>query len=57
MLPTFDPVMGLLDTGLAVPQNWLVDGTGKWLWAQLGFNPAATDWEDEMLKRLEGLKK
>lgn len=57
VLTAYDLVMGLLDTGLAIPQNWLVDATGTWRSTRLGFNPSATDWEGEMLRRLEGMKK
>jgi len=43
--------------GWAIPQNWLVDPTGKWRWLEMGYDSAEPDWVGSMLKRVEELKK
>ena len=53
-LLAYDFALGLLD-GIAIPQNWIVDGKGKWKLTQLGYG-AEPDWPGEMLKRLESTK-
>ena len=56
VIPAYDLVMSLRDSGFGIPQNWLVDPTGKWRSLQLGFNPSETDWEGMVLKKLEGMR-
>ena len=51
VLLAYDFTRNLLD-GIGIPQNWIVDGQGKWRWTQLGFG-AEPDWQGEMLKRIE----
>lgn len=55
VLPAYSLVVNLLD-GYAIPQNWVVDPAGKWRWTQIGFGGAA-DWMDDMIQRLESVKK
>jgi thiol-disulfide isomerase/thioredoxin len=57
VIPAYDLVMSLRDSGFGIPQNWLVDPTGKWRSLQLGFNPSETDWESMVLTKLEGMKR
>ncbi|MGA2594568.1 MAG: TlpA disulfide reductase family protein, partial [Bryobacteraceae bacterium] len=55
VLPAYSLVVSLLD-GFAIPQNWLVDPSGTWRWTQIGFG-AESDWEGDMIQRLEAVKK
>lgn len=55
VLPAYSLVVNLLD-GYAIPQNWVVDPAGTWRWTQIGFGGAA-DWMDDMIQRLESVKK
>lgn len=55
VLPAYSLVVNLLD-GFAIPQNWVVDPRGMWRWTQIGFS-AAPDWADDMIQRLESVKK
>jgi thiol-disulfide isomerase/thioredoxin len=55
VLPAYSLVVNLLD-GYAIPQNWVVDPVGTWRWTQIGFGGAA-DWMDDMIQRLESVKK
>lgn len=55
VLPAYSLVVNLLD-GYAIPQNWVVDPKGTWRWTQLGFG-GASDWADDMIQRLESVKK
>ena len=50
----YDFTRTLLDD-IAIPQNWILDKQGKWLWTQLGFG-AEPDWPGAMLQRLESTK-
>jgi thiol-disulfide isomerase/thioredoxin len=56
VLPAVDLVRKMLDDGLAIPQNWLLDATGKWRLTQIGFNVTETDWAGAVTKKLEALK-
>jgi thiol-disulfide isomerase/thioredoxin len=51
VIPAFTFV-GQLVGFLSVPRMWIVDGTGKWVWEQVGFDANATDWEQDVLKKL-----
>lgn len=42
----------LLD-GIGIPQNWLLDAKGNWIWTQLGFDASDPDWAGTMIKKLE----
>lgn len=55
VLPAYSLVVNLLD-GFAIPQNWVVDPRGMWRWTQIGFG-GAPDWADDMIQRLESVKK
>lgn len=39
--------------GYGIPQNWIIDAQGKWLWQNVGFDPVSSTWEDDMLALLE----
>ncbi len=38
-----------------IPQNWVVDAKGKWLWAQIGYG-AEENWAQEVIQKLESAK-
>lgn len=40
---------------LAVPQTWIVNGKGIWLWQQLGYD-GDPDWVRSMLAKIEAVK-
>ena len=53
VLPAFSTVVSLLD-GLAIPQNWIVDDKGAWLWRQIGFRDEnEAEFENEILEHLQ----
>ena len=54
VLLAYEFTRGLLE-GIAIPQNWIIDTTGKWRLTQIGYG-AEPDWPGEMLKKLEGTK-
>lgn len=54
VVPAFTFV-GQLVGFLSVPRMWIVSSTGKWLWEQVGFDANATDWEEEVLKKLDAV--
>ena len=55
VLPAYAFLANKIDVN-SIPRNWLVNGNGKWLWEQIGFNSTEPDWEKTMLARLEGTK-
>ncbi len=56
VLPAFSTVVSLLD-GYAIPQNWVVDDTGVWLWRQIGWaGESEADFENEILEHLQSAK-
>ena len=55
VLPAYSLTQDLLDT-VGIPQNWVVDPSGKWRWTQIGFL-GAPDWVEDMIQRLEAVKK
>jgi thiol-disulfide isomerase/thioredoxin len=56
VLPAFSEVVSLLD-GFAIPQNWIVDEKGAWLWRQIGWSAKnETDFEKEILEHLQAAK-
>jgi len=56
VLPAYSVVVSLLD-GFAIPQNWIVDPNGSWLWSQIGYGGGTdADFQREMLQKLESLK-
>jgi hypothetical protein len=54
VLPANSFVTGLLDL-VAIPQNWIVDIKGEWLWTG-GPNVSDAEWEPAMLKQLESAR-
>jgi thiol-disulfide isomerase/thioredoxin len=52
-----DLVWDLIPDGLGIPQNWIVDGSGKWRWQQVGFGmDDAQEWGKKLVERLEQTK-
>lgn len=54
VLPAYSLVVGMLD-GYAIPQNWVVDPTGKWQWTQFGYG-AEDNWAEVMMQKLESAR-
>ena len=54
VLPAYSFVNGLLDS-VPIPQNWIVDPQGTWVWTQIGFKPNG-NWENSILQALETAK-
>lgn len=54
VLPAYAFTLNLLN-GVAIPQNWLVDGKGAWQWTQVGFG-ADDAWQKDMLAKMEAVK-
>jgi thiol-disulfide isomerase/thioredoxin len=55
VLLAYGYVRDLLD-GIGIPQNWIVDRNGVWLWTQGGFDASDADWVNTMLAKLEQAK-
>jgi hypothetical protein len=55
VLPAHSLVLNLLEDNWAIPQNWVVDTKGNWLWTQMGFGEQE-DWGQEMMQKLESAK-
>jgi thiol-disulfide isomerase/thioredoxin len=55
VLPAYSLVNNLLDGNVPIPQNWIVDPKGKWLWTQFGFG-AEDNWAQVMTQKLESAK-
>jgi thiol-disulfide isomerase/thioredoxin len=55
VLPAHSLVLNLLEDDWAIPQNWVVDTKGNWLWTQMGFGEQE-DWGQEMMQKLESAK-
>ena len=52
------PLVNSLQVGVGydgIPQNWVVDSKGNWLWTQMGYG-AENDWEQVMIQKLESAK-
>jgi len=54
VLPAYSYVVNLLN-GYAIPQNWIVDPKGSWLWTQVGYGSDDT-WVQDMIQKLEATK-
>lgn len=55
VVPAYNLVRNVLNT-TGIPQNWVVDPKGAWRWTQIGFL-GQPDWADDMIQRLESVKK
>lgn len=55
VLPAYTLLSNKVDVN-SIPRNWLVDAKGKWQWEQIGYDSTDSDWEKNMLTRLEGVK-
>ena len=55
VLSAYNFVLGLLDL-VGIPQNWIIDPTGKWRWTQFGYESSAENWVESMIRRLESVK-
>ncbi len=42
--------------GIAIPQVWVVDPNGKWLWEKLGFDFEKGGWREGVLEKIGTLK-
>jgi hypothetical protein len=57
MLPAYSTVVTLLD-GYAIPQNWIVDPTGRWRWRQIGWSVGSdTEFEKKILEHLDSARR
>ncbi len=54
VLPAYSYVVNLLN-GFAIPQSWLVNGKGAWLWTQVGYG-ADDNWQKDMLAKLDSMR-
>ena len=54
VLPAYSLVVTLLN-GFTIPENWVVDPKGAWLWTQIGFG-ADDAWVQDMIQKLEMTK-
>ncbi|MGB6130881.1 MAG: TlpA disulfide reductase family protein [Acidobacteriaceae bacterium] len=54
VLPAYSYVMKLLN-GFAIPQTWLLNGKGTWLWTQVGYG-GDNAWQKDMLAKAESLE-
>lgn len=56
VLPAYGFVVNLLD-GYAIPQSWLIDGKGKWMWREIGYGGNEEEtWVKEMTQKLDTMK-
>jgi thiol-disulfide isomerase/thioredoxin len=53
VLPAYSYTVNLLN-GFAIPQNWIVDGKGVWLWTQTGYG-ADDAWQKDMQAKIESV--
>lgn len=42
-------------SGVAIPQNWIVDAKGAWTWTQIGFG-GSDSWQKDMLAKIDAVK-
>jgi len=54
VLPAYSYVMKLLN-GFSIPQTWLLNGKGTWLWTQVGYG-GDNAWQKDMLAKAESLE-
>jgi len=55
VVPAYTMVNNLLDDYVTIPQNWIVDTKGTWLWTQIGYGDEG-DWAQTMTQKLEAAK-
>jgi thiol-disulfide isomerase/thioredoxin len=55
VIPALSLVNSVLDDDVAIPQNWIVDTKGTWLWTQIGYGDEG-DWAQTMTQKLEAAK-
>jgi hypothetical protein len=41
---------------VGIPQVWIVDARGKWLWEQLGFGLDRGNWYESVLEKIEAAR-
>ena len=56
VVPAYAFVNSVLEGGIAIPQNWIVDPRGKWRYTQFGFDSAEPDFSGQMLRKLESVR-
>jgi thiol-disulfide isomerase/thioredoxin len=54
VLPAYSFTVNLLN-GYAIPQNWIIDTKGTWLWTQIGYG-ADDAWQKDMLAKIMSVK-
>jgi len=56
VVPAYSTAVTLLD-GYAIPQNWIVDPTGRWRWRQIGWSAGSdAEFEKKMLEHLDSAR-
>jgi thiol-disulfide isomerase/thioredoxin len=55
VIPAYAFVNDSLDRYVPIPQNWIIDGNGKWQWTQFGFD-ANDNWAQVIRQKLESAK-
>jgi thiol-disulfide isomerase/thioredoxin len=55
VIPAYALVNDALDWYVPIPQNWIIDGNGKWLLTQFGYDEE-DDWAQLMIQKLESAK-
>ncbi len=54
VLPAYSYTVNLLN-GWTIPQNWILDANGTWLWTQVGYD-GDDSWQHDILAKLESAK-
>ncbi|MGA7694746.1 MAG: TlpA disulfide reductase family protein [Candidatus Sulfotelmatobacter sp.] len=54
VLPAYSLVFSLLD-GFEIPQSWVVDAKGKWVWTRKGYG-SEDNWAQSMTEKLDSTK-
>lgn len=54
VLPAYSYTVNLLN-GYAIPQNWLLNPKGVWLWTQVGYD-GEDSWQKDMLAKMTSIK-
>jgi thiol-disulfide isomerase/thioredoxin len=54
VLPAYPLVLNMLD-GYEIPQSWVVDAKGQWVWTRRGYE-AEDNWAQMMIEKLDSTK-
>jgi thiol-disulfide isomerase/thioredoxin len=55
VIPAYAVVNDALDWYVPIPQNWILDSNGKWLWTRFGYDEQ-DNWAQVMIQKLESAK-